>query len=335
MEKASLSIIQNLAPNDLMIRRATRFDGSGMSVSLSDFEALDRCLIQQIYHEVHAVYQTWLHNQKDCTDKKLAEQVCALKRDDFFSTVHSLGTDTLQNKDEAVSKQLGRALHDIKGGSLNSLLGFAQLISEQNTKKSLIQRAVNMARDHAKIMRNVLPDLDPKIREDDESDCVHHIKHFVDKLMGFNFEFQELKLSIALHCSYDGNISNRCLETSSIDRILYNFINNSAKYSANHEANVYIFPVNEFMIRWVFENPVSESHLQWFDENTEENMWNLFLANKTYKGQGIGFYTCADIVSNSIGIVSAEQTVKQGYIGAHLEGGHFFSWFHWPVLQIG
>lgn len=334
MEPLESKALMQIAPNDLKIHRSNRYDGTGLSISLVEFSPNDQERIQTIYQKVNAVYHAWLHHGKDLHCGELMQRLSAISDHSFFQLVCKLGKEEYEVKGgNSRVKKLHRALHDIRGGCLNGLLGITQLINEMGGDENWYQRAVYMARDHAKIMRNILVDIDPNNREDDESIQSHHIDHFTEKLKNLAFEYDELKLSTHLYCTYQGNISNCCLETSSIDRILFNFINNAAKYSANHEANVYIYPVNEMMIRWVFENPVSDEHLQWFNANCDETFWDLILSNRTYKGQGIGLYTCAEIVGNSFGVSNAESAVKDGYIGAKLEDKKFFSWFHWPVLS--
>ncbi len=317
--------LKSLAPDTISIRRKNRFDGNGLTISLANFSEIDASRVTTIYQKVNWIYQTWLSNDKNCLTPELISQISKLNDDSFFQTVHSLGGAMNEFNHRT-------ALHDIKGGSLNSLLGLTQLISEGSANERLVQRSVNMARDHAKIMRNIIRDIDPNLREEDESNQAHHILHFVEKLQDFNFEFKKLKLKIDLYCLYDGLISNRCLETSSIDRILYNFINNAAKYSADHQACIHIFPINSIVVRFVFDNAVSQDHLNWFSHSVQEDTSKLFLSNNTYKGGGIGLCTCTEIIRDCFGLGSAQETVEKGYIGATLEGARFYSWFHWPVL---
>lgn len=332
MNPAEQSFLQSIAPNDLTIRRTNRYDGTGTGMSLQAFHPDDQKRIRIVYETVNRVYQTWLHEKKDLSSSVLQVRLKQVADSKFLRTIQKIGRNGYFDLDDGQRNLIDRALHDIKGGSLNGLFGTTQLLEEMGWRDDRIQKAVYMARDHAKIMRNILVDIDPRVREDDESAHAHHINHFTEKLNDFAFEFEDLKLSVHLHCSYQGDISNCCLETSSIDRILFNFINNSAKYSASHEVNVYIFAVNDQMIRWVFQNPVSEEHVRWFQQHCDETMWDLFLSKRTYKGQGFGLYNCAEIVGNSFGVSRVEDTVRQGYIGAKLDNEVFYNWFHWPTM---
>ena len=65
---------------------------------------------------------------------------------------------------------------------------------------------------------------------------------------------------VTLDCEVDGEIANRCLEFSALDRVIYNLVNNAARYSVDHAIELSIFsPVapNGPSVRFVLQNKIT------------------------------------------------------------------------------
>lgn len=188
-----------------------------------------------------------------------------------------------------------------------------------------------MARDHAKMMRNAIPDLDEPVRMADESAKIHGIDDFVEKLNTTVIKIAEKTATVSVLNTFQGNISNRCLETSAIDRIVYNYLNNAARFTSDNTIQVTIFQLNDQLVRWVVENPISEDHNAWLNEHVGTDLNVLFTAGITRGGSGIGLKNCAEFVGQSFGINNIQETVQKGYLGAKCIQNRFYNWFHWPI----
>jgi len=102
-----------------------------------------------------------------------------------------------------------RVIHDIRGGGLTILLGSAGILELMPGDESLLRTCADAARDHAKIMRNLLPDLDPDVRAADETAKPHGIGHFVEKWD--EVTLRDGTVQVQIRCTFDGTISARCL----------------------------------------------------------------------------------------------------------------------------
>jgi hypothetical protein len=193
-----------------------------------------------------------------------------------------------------------------------------------------VKQAVYLARDHAKMMRNIMPDLDAAVREADEGAKLHAIGEFVRKWDGFQFELPNKTVQIHAHSEFDGYVTSRCLETSAVDRIVYNYINNAARFAADSQVRFTVIPVpGTELTRWVVENTISVEHRLWLEQEVKGDLSKLFRGGHTYGGNGVGLNNCTNFVSTSFGI-NNDEALAQGYLGAKLLQSTYYAWFHWP-----
>jgi hypothetical protein len=191
--------------------------------------------------------------------------------------------------------------------------------------------AVYLARDHAKMMRNALHDLDIPIRMADESAKLHPITDFVDKWNGLTMQIGLNEVQFMAESSFDGFVANRCLETSAVDRILYNYINNAARFTVDGRVNLHIIPINDGLLRWAVINTVSDDQQARLRDKVGVDLDKLFLGGYTRGGHGIGLSSCADFVASSFGLADGASAVAEKYLGAKVADGRYYAWFHWPA----
>lgn len=328
-------LYQDLAPTSLPLTRLDRYDGGGFGVSLSAFTPEDVSLIIQVYSAVKKMYDLWLY-MSDAPNYDLlkTQMIAQCGSDHFIATAQSIGAATyaLGKTDPTLRK----VIHDIRGGALAVLTGYATMIKrldpEVDDIPEYVRDAILMARDHAKLMRNAIVDLDPVVREADENVKVHFIDDFVDKWDGALFRIADKTVRIGVNCSFDGSVTNRCLETSAIDRILYNYISNAARFTTDQTVTMTIFPIENFVVRWVVENSVTSDQQNWLNQATGGDLTKLFQGGLTRGGHGIGLSSCTDFVAASFG-VTPTSALEQHYLGAKLLGERYYTWFHWPVYQ--
>lgn len=101
-----------------------------------------------------------------------------------------------------------------------------------------IRHAALRARDHARIMRHAVSDLDPQLREIDAEIKTHTILDFVDKWDSSIYRAGERMVAISAEVNYDGMVANHDLETGAIDRVLCTHINNAARYTADDRVSI-------------------------------------------------------------------------------------------------
>ena len=318
-----------LAPTDLPIYRTFRYDGGGFNISLKDLAVEDVSLIAQVYQAIKNIYDLWLYMGEQRNYDLLRQRLEPFGSTEFMSKVRAIGAASYANGTR--SELMSSAMHDLRGGALTSLTGYARLMPRLGDKPEYVKQAVYLARDHAKMMRNIIPDLDAAVREADEGLKLHAIDEFVRKWDGFQFELPNRTVKIEATSDFEGFVTARCLETSAVDRIVYNYINNAARFAADNQVRFTVTPLpGTELTRWVVENTISMEHRLWLEKEVKGDLSKLFYGGHTYGGNGIGLTNCTSFVATSFGI-NNDEAIKQGYLGAKLVQSTYYAWFHWPV----
>lgn len=320
--------LYDLAPVALPSRRSERFDGAGYEVPLRRFAPVDRDILGRVYQGVNGLPQLW-HRTRQAPDYHALEAyIRAVGAGTLLASAGQLGeaTSASGEHDPAVRK----AVHDIRGGGLTVLLGTADLLDLLPGDRGVVRKCVDAARDHAKIMRNLLPDIDPAVRAADEATKAHGIEHFTSKWEGMATRGPTGPVSVSVRCSFAGAISARCLETSSIDRVVYNYVNNAVRFAAGGAVTVWVFPVTAGLTRWVVQNAIAADQATFLAERAGD-LGRLFAGGITRGGSGVGLANCAEIVADCFGLSSPAEAVSRGYLGAVTKGSDYYTWFHWPA----
>jgi hypothetical protein len=323
--------LYTLAPTDLENYRPERYDGSGFSISINDLVPADQVVIRQLYQGIKQLYDLWLYLRDAPQYDLLQQQLETLGSAEFLELAQALGLATYEQGQP--SELLRKIIHDLRGGALTSLLGYTRLIGRVagSRREEFTRLAIFLARDHAKMMRNALVDLDWPVRQADESAKIHLINDFVEKWNGLTFHLEDRIVQVTAVSTFTGAITNRCLETSSIDRIVYNYMNNAARFTADGRVSLAIFPINDTLVRWVVANQITADQAAWLAANVGDNLNQLFAGGYTRGGQGIGLSNCADFVAAGFGIRQPAEALAQGYLGAKVIDNTYYAWFHWPA----
>ena len=321
------AFLLSLAPATLPILRPDRFDGAGLEMPLSRFAPRDRLALHRIYRDLEGLSRLW-RSMGAAPDwgvlgRRAAE---AAMTGGLFDEAQALG---LATREEGLDgPDVRKALHDIRGGGLTVLLGTAELLALQPSSEGLARTCAAAARDHAKIMRCLLTDLDPPARSADQATKSHAIGHFVGKWDGAHVQGPAGPVTISVSCGFRGAVSARCLETASIDRVLYNLVNNAARFAVGGGVELAVRPVGRCLTRWVVCNRVGEDE-EAFLAGTD--LGALFAGGVTRGGNGVGLANCAEVVAQCFGLPDPTDAVRDGYLGAALRGDSFLVWFHWPA----
>ncbi|MCA9981261.1 MAG: hypothetical protein KDD89_10510 [Anaerolineales bacterium] len=321
------AIYMSLAPTDLEIYRTFRYDGGGFEISLKDLAVEDVTLLAQVYNLLKSVYDLWLYMGDQPNYNLMRERLKAFAEPEFLTKVQTIGSATYSHgiNDE----RMHNAIHDIRGGALTSLTGYARLLPRLPDNENYIRQAVYLARDHAKMLRNILPDLDTPVREADEGTKLHAMDEFIHKWDGFTFELPGKSVTVNASSTYTGYITSRCLETSAMDRILYNYINNAARFASDSQIKLTVIPVGRELTRWIVENNITDDQVAWLRQEVDD-LKELFHGGHTRGGTGRGLLNCANFVSTSFGI-NSDEAIDQEYLGAKVFENTYYAWFHWPI----
>ncbi len=317
-----------LAPADLAYRLSRRYQGDDMAAVLSELEPLALGRVSRIYEllsDAHTELKRIAENPTDGV--ALAVFVNDSRWDDILDLAQQIAFHP-----ERQSPLLGSALHDIRGGSLNALLGMVQMMRLDAAQADYGLRCFGYVRDHLKIMRNCLPALDPVAVARDREARVHSVDLLAQKWGTGKFNYDRRERDVAFVCTYRGNVSDRCMEFAALDRVIYNLMNNAARHTSDGRIGLAIFTpsATAASVRFVVSNPIEPAHVAALTKLTGGDVGVLLQGGRSTTGSGLGLRICADFVAHAFGIRSAPEAIEAGYLGARIENGEFLVWFHWP-----
>ena len=236
---------------------------------------------------------------------------------------------------------LAKTVHDLRGGALSALLGRLQMLPYLPHDSAQLNQLFVLTRDHLKIMRNAIVDLDAERREADRKPKAHAMRLMLDKWQNavIGPKRQERPIEMHIDCRYEGALTECCLESAAIDRIFYNLTNNAARHASGGRLDMVVFPVPDASgecLRFVLSNEVNEKDAEFLrglmkpaGSADAPGLPALFTAEVSSTGSGFGLTVVADFVAKAFGLADRETALQGRYVGATLEGRTFRTWFHW------
>ncbi|MEO5814358.1 MAG: ATP-binding protein [Gemmatimonadaceae bacterium] len=342
-----------LAPTLLVNLRVARYVGDGMAVQMADLTVDDARNVRRLYDSLAELLG------------RLREALCIPAGDGVapggFSNgspdVHDASTACIAAamqvladtaKDPAWRDAIGaaralrapisngdttqrQAIHDIRGGALAALSLTIDLAGYGRISTADVVRTFYLTRDHLKIMRNALEDIDVAARQRDMNQRDHGAHLLLEKWTSAEHrQPDDRSARVNVHTTYEGPVSQRCLEFSALDRVLYNLMNNAVRFSSDGAVDLHLRALGE-NLRFVVANRVTTDQRSTLGARYATGLGKLFLDNFTTGGEGVGMTICAEFVANAYGLSKVKQAVNGGYVGAELVGDAFVAWFHWPV----
>ncbi|PCC74037.1 hypothetical protein SAMN02745121_07676 [Nannocystis exedens] len=157
-----------------------------------------------------------------------------------------------------------KVYHDVRGGSLSGLLMHLDLCEADEAEVEDVERVFFLVRDHLKLMRNALPDLDPSGYATDLAPIEHDTSLWVEKWAGIPYGAADSgRVRIELACEFNGAVSECCMEFAALDRVMYNLIDNASRFASDAVVHVQICPLAEARetdLRFVVSNLVTPLH---------------------------------------------------------------------------
>lgn len=325
--------LRTLAPLHLVSYHSRRYNGDGLSVSLNTFGRSDQHLLRDLYGYLSELYQL-VQAHMDEPERCIAQLRRGLTRTQWRSLVarvRTLGEDVAE---PAESERLSKVIHDLRGGAFQTLVVQFELLERGKTQRDSIERVGFLVRDHLKIMRNAVPDLDPEGYDRDRRDNLHSINLLIEKWHHARHEAGGRSAQVEVACYFAGNVSERCLEFAALDRVVYNLVNNAVRHTADDRVYLGILPIppeRHRDLRFVVANRITGEQQRLLTTRYGQSLGGLFEGGFTTGGAGLGMRICADFVLNAYGVRSVLQGVEGGYLGARLVEGYFIAWFHWPI----
>jgi signal transduction histidine kinase len=330
------SDLRALAPLELPSYRDSRYTGDRMSLALADFAEPDQQIIRQLYATLNElmglIKRRWDALDDPDGSTELIQFVQRMRWTTYLEQVRDLGNATYPTQP---SELLRKVVHDIKGGGFMALSLYLQMLDMGLEKPDDVPRMFFLTRDHLKIMRNAIQNIDPEAQARDASAIDHSVNLLVEKWNHAHHRVQDTTAEVFITNTFDGVISERCLEFSALDRVIYNLINNATRHTADHKVYFAIVPLDDEQpqhVRFVIYNQVRPEQRATLQERFAGSLGELFRGGFTTGGTGVGLRICADFVNNAYGIHSFEKGLSGGYFGARLLGDYFVNWVHWPMV---
>ena len=310
----------------LVQRRATRYRSDEQAVALLELSPSDRASTIALYDTLARLSRLLAARSAARGEEILRAFAASVDTADLVQSTQQLGG---QDQDERVSQ----ALHDIRGGTLSACLILIGRVSIGKTSAAADELAY-MTRDHLKIMRNVIADLDVAGRQHDLQRAPHSLDKLLTALPAYAATVNGKALVVKVDIDVDEApappivIAETCTELGAVDRVAYNLLGNAARFAAEPVVDVWV-TVLAADLRVAVTNLVSADQQRAVRAALAEDRSALF-GGFTTGGTGLGLRIAADLVGRAYG-VPCEMLRDGGYVGAKLVGPTFVSWFHWPL----
>lgn len=320
--------LMGLAPGPLERRRQTRYRGDEVAVPLAVFDPADRGTIVALY-----AFLTELGHVVETEEARQGPQPLLA-----FAASHDLGDLVAQvQRLGRESRDPARAgiIHDIRGGAFNALVLQVSRIGARSFRPAWVRSIAFLARDHRKMMRGLVADLDPGARSRDLEMIPHGLATLIEALREFPAQVggRRLDVDVDVDVEVDGplepTIAESCVEAGAIDRIAYNLLNNAVRHAQPPRVAVSFLRAGDDL-RVVVQNRVAAADRAALEAALAADPAALFGSFST-TGSGQGLQIVTYLVGSAYGVPDARELVQGGYVGARLRGDLFSTWFHWPL----
>ena len=313
--------------------RSERYLGEERGMRMAEFPSGDRDLLGRLYTALREALHAAQTGIQEKNPLRTLEMVRAAGwKPLLLEFMAAFG----QVRPESDSPERVREVyHDIRGGAL-SMVNMRVEIAMMKGNEADMDDAHGIffaARDHLKILRNCVIDIDPPRRQ---RDMEHHL-HSAELLRQKWTDVHAGNLDIEYHSDFDGAISSCCLEFSSLERVLYNLVNNAARHSADGKVRFFVREVRDQTeghdVQFAVANRVKPEERTTLEQRFGDDLSGLFRGGFTIGGTGVGMKVIAEIVANAYGLTSVAAATEGGYVGAQLVGEEFVAWAHWPAME--
>jgi len=324
-----------LVPGDRIQRRLHLYIGDSVNVPLARLDPTDAAVVRALYEFLGGLYALVSPRLDGGPAAAMAVQgfLRATGFAELAQRIDRLGT-ALVADDTPID--LRKVYHDVRGGGLPALLMHIELVVEGEADSQDLERIFVLCRDQLKIIRNAIPELDPEGYADDLEPREHGTDLLLAKWSTERYRMHDTEVTLDLRCDFQGSVSERCMEFAALDRVIYNLVNNAARFAADGRVGLHVFPIGptvETDLRFVVMNRVTPEHRERLAADLGDDLSAVFEGGYTTGGHGLGLRICGDFVAHGYGLPSLHSALAGGYLGARLVRDTFIAWFHWPARR--
>lgn len=236
----------------------------------------------------------------------------------------------------ALPSTTAKAYHDIRSGSLTAITLMLDLFKMGLAGQDHLDRLYMLCRDHLKIIRNCVFDIDEEGLQRDLRAIPHGVDLLQEKWAGATYSIPSGTVAIDFTTEFDGVVSSCCMEFSALDRTLYNLINNATRFSADGRVSVKVEaddPVGSTNLKFLISNAVTENDIERLRGTLAERCMDLpqlFEGGLTVDGNGFGLRICADLVCHNYQLDTPADALENRLLGVSLADQAFKVWFYCP-----
>lgn len=325
----------SLVPRSALRPRPRPYYGDTDTASVAELAPGDADTVRRLYTFLGSVYATLGHVPDP--DESRDQLRLVMTRGEYPTLLDRIRDLGVALAAATTPLHLRKVYHDVRGGSLPGLLMHLDLVGDDEATDHDIERIFLLTRDHLKIMRNALPDLDAPRHAADLGKKEHGVALLAEKWAGALYGPRGRPVRVDLHCDFVGGVSECCLEFSALDRVLYNLVNNAARFATDDRVQLAVLPLDgreATNLRLAVANRVPPEHAALLRERFGDELGRLFLGRFTTGGRGLGLEICGDFVCHVYGLMSPREALALGHVGAALVRDHFVAWFHWPGRRL-
>lgn len=314
-----------------------RWSGEGLELPEGTFTPEEREDLELLYAHLDGVYRSWLDGRPNPDWEGLARAISAFGEPPLSSALERMGASTLRNAE--APPLVRRALHDLRGGAFFALRMYGSLLQDETPDADLLEPAILLARDQAKVVRSLVPSIDQEGYDRDRAEQAHGMRELVDKWDGFVFPEVPRPdggmgpVEVSVETTWRGDLAARCLEAAALDRAVYNLVNNAVRFSADGKVTLRVEALGGQVVRFAVANATTPSQGDFLRERVGDDPSALFLGGVTRGGEGVGLSASASVVARAWGLADAEDAVAMGSVGAQVGEGVFLAWILWPTLH--
>ena len=324
-----------LVAGERIRRRPHSYIGDSVNVSLARLDPEDGAVVRALYEFLGGLYS--LVRSRLDGGPAATQAVQGFLRATAFAElarrIDRLGA-VLLSDDTPID--LRKVYHDVRGGGLPALMMHLDMVAEGEATSEDLERIFVLSRDQLKMIRNAIPDLDPEGYAHDLEPHEHGTDLLLAKWSTEHYRVEDTEVELDLRCEFRGSVSECCMEFAALDRVIYNLVNNAARFATDGHVGLHVFPIDgksDTDLRFVVMNRIAPEHRERLTADLGDDLSAVFAGGYTTGGHGLGLRICGDFVVHGYGLPSLHTALDGGYLGARLVRDTFVAWFHWPARR--
>lgn len=319
-------------PDALASSREARYRGGRFTLKLSSAFSREEARVFRDLYEILLDLNTLASPARGLGRNQLDAACSFARKSNFMQIAHEI-EGMHKNLDTMRGNAITIVFYEIVSGPFRSIRASIELLREWEPTPEIVQTLFYLSRDHLKIMRSVLLDLDPERRARDATQRLHSIDLLLEKWENARYQTPEGALYVSMENEFRGFVAERCLEFAELDSFFYHLANNTLRFASEPHLYIHVTQRKGDNLLWTFGNPVSPQQAKAVQEAAARE-GSLFNYGASTGGTGLGLAILGSCVAYAYGYENTQQAEAAGVFGHLVRDGCFLLWFHWPMIDL-